>query len=194
MLSQLLVLVGVVIGALASYLTTAAAERGKWKRALDSRWDDRRVDAYASYAQALKEEIGIAGRIAAGRGVAVHPRPLSAGEENLELLASVGARRAAAWEPVLLLGHPETVQAGRNWHEAVWRLEGFARGSITGSVEDWEEARSEANRCRSKFYESAREDLQVRGGSLPSAGEYQTRLRNIYGDWDSPPDEIIRRT
>lgn len=51
--SQLFVLAGVIVGALASYLTTAAAERARWKRALDSRWDDRRVEAYGSYARAV---------------------------------------------------------------------------------------------------------------------------------------------
>jgi hypothetical protein len=182
MSSQLLVLAGVIIGALASYLTTAATERARWKRALDSRWDDRRVDAYASYAQALKDEISISSRLAAGRGIAVNSRQLSTTEDNVELLASAGIKRAAAWETVLLLGHPDTVEAARNWHETVWRLEGFARGEITGSLEDWEEARSEVNRARSSFYESARKDLQVRGGDLPGVVDFEARLRRIYGD------------
>lgn len=182
MSSQLLVLAGVIIGALASYLTTAATERARWRRALDSRWDDRRVDAYASYAQALKDEISIASRIAAGRRIAANSRSLSTTEENLELLASAGTKRAAAWETVLLLGHPDTVEAARKWHENVWRLEGFARGEITGGLEDWEKARSEVNHARSSFYESARKDLQVRGGELPGVVDYEERLRRIYGD------------
>ena len=51
--SQLLVLAGVIVGALASYLTTAATERARWKRTLDSRWADRRVEAYAAYGRAV---------------------------------------------------------------------------------------------------------------------------------------------
>lgn len=113
MLSQLLVLAGVVIGALASYLTTAATERARWRRTLDSRWDDGRVDAYASYAQAVKDMISISSRITAGRGMAVKHEPLPPTEENLELLTSMGIKRAIAWETVLLLGHPETVMAAR---------------------------------------------------------------------------------
>jgi hypothetical protein len=193
MLSQLLVLAGVIIGALASYLTTAATERARWKRALDSRWDERRVDAYASYAQAVKDEIGISSRITAGRGVAVNPRPLSPSEKNLELLAAAGVKRAAAWEAVLLLGHANTVRAARKWHETVWRLEGFARGAIAGGLEDWEKARSEVNIARSAFYESARNDLQIKGGDLPSATAYEARLRSVYRDWESPAGEILRR-
>jgi hypothetical protein len=95
MVSQLLVLAGVIIGALASYLTTAATERARWRRTLDSRWDDRRVDAYASYAKVVKDMISISSRIAAARGIAVSPQPLPPPAENLELLALAGVKRAA---------------------------------------------------------------------------------------------------
>ena len=167
MLSQLLVLAGVVIGALASYLTTATTERARWKRDLDSRWDDRRAEAYASYAQSVKDIISISDRLAAGQGVTPNHRPLPVTDENLEVLAVAGEKRALAWETVLLLGDTDTVRAARNWHEAVWRLERFARGEMAGEPGDWQKARTEANRTRSLFYESARKDLQVRGGILP---------------------------
>src|SRR5579862_6933195 len=88
MFNQLLVLAGVVTGALASYFTTAANERARWKRTLDSRWDDRRVEAYALYAQAVKDIIVISSRITAGRGISLNPDPLSPTEENLGLLMS----------------------------------------------------------------------------------------------------------
>jgi hypothetical protein len=184
-----LVLAGVVIGALASYLTTAATERARWRRILDSRWDDRRVDAYASYAEAVKDMISISSRIAAARGIAVSPQPLPLNEENLELLALAGVKRAAAWEAVLLLGHPETVVAARTWHETVWRLERFARGTVTGEHEDWEEARTEVNRARSAFYESARNDLQVGGGRLPGVIDFEARSRRI-----SAESQRVQRT
>lgn len=183
--SQLLVLAGVIVGALASYLTTAATERARWKRTLDSRWDDRRVEAYASYGRAVKDIITLSSRIYGGRGIAVNPEELSPTQESLELLASADIKRAAAWETVLLLGHPETVIAARNWHESVWRLEWWARGRITGEHEDWEKARSEVNRARSLFYESARKDLQVRGGTLPDMVDFETRLKRIQGDSNS---------
>jgi hypothetical protein len=176
---QFLVLVGVIVGALASYLTTAATERARWKRALDSRWDDRRVEAYASYAQAVKEIIRISQRMAAGRGIGNSSQPLGPTQENLELLDSAGAARTNMWETVLLLGHPDTVAAARHWHETAWRLEWYARGLITGEYDDWERARSAANTARSLFYESARKDLQVRGGQLPGPIDFEARLRRI---------------
>ena len=180
--SQFFILLGVIIGALASYLTTAATERARWKRALDSRWDDRRVEAYAGYAQAVKEIINVSSRLAGGRGIGGSNQPLSPTQENLDLLASAGAARASAWEGVLLLGHPDTVAAARKWHESVWRLEWLARGLITGDLEDWEKARSAANTARSLFYESARRDLQVRGGSLPEPDDFDARVRRVRGD------------
>ena len=112
LINQVPVLLGVIIGALGSYLATAATERARWKRALDSRWDDRRVEAYASYAQSVKQMIKVAGRIAAGRGLGGDDAPLAPTQENLELLAGAEAERSRQWEIVLLLGHPQTVAAG----------------------------------------------------------------------------------
>src|SRR5437764_10808315 len=51
---QLLTLVGVIIGVLASYLTTSAGEKTRWRRAQNVRWDESRMRAYAEYASAVK--------------------------------------------------------------------------------------------------------------------------------------------
>jgi hypothetical protein len=163
---QLLVLVGVVVGALGSYLTTAATERARWKRTLDSRWDDRRVAAYAAYARAVRQTVTISQRIAAGRGLGDSTEPLPPNDENIGLLASAEAARAELWETVILLGHPSTVDASRNWNDRVWRLEWYARGLVTGDSSDWSNAVSEVDTARSIFYEAARRDLEVRGGSI----------------------------
>ena len=167
LLNQLPVLLGVIVGALGSYLTTAATERARWKRALDSRWDERRVEAYASYGQSVKRVIMIASRIAAGKDLGSDTEPLAPTQVNLDLLAAAETERASQWEAVLLLGHPKTVAAARNWHEHAWRLEAYARGRLTGSAAEWHEARAATDVARATFYESARNDLQVGSGSLP---------------------------
>jgi hypothetical protein len=119
-ISQLIVLAGVIVGALASYLTTAAIERARWRRARDSRWDDRRVEAYASYAETVKEIIRISSRLAAGQGITSSGMtPLVPSPENLDLLDAAAAARTTAWEKVLLLGAADTVTAARSWHESV---------------------------------------------------------------------------
>jgi hypothetical protein len=179
LINQAPVLLGVIIGALGSYLTTAATERARWKRALDSRWDDRRVEAYALYAQSVKRMIKVAGRIAAGRGLGGDDEPLTPTQENLELLADAEAERSRQWETVLLLGHPHTVAAGRSWHEHAWRLEAYARALLTGSNSDWQAAISAADVARDAFYESARIDLGVSGGTLPGSESHKTRAQRI---------------
>jgi hypothetical protein len=182
LLNQLPVLLGVTIGALGSYLTTAASERARWRRTLDSRWDDRRTEAYASFAQAVNQKINIAKRIAAGRGLGGDSEPLAPTQKNLNLLAAAEAERARQWETVLLLGHPLTVAAARNWHEHAWRLEWYARALIAGENSDWEQARAATDVARATFYESARSDLRVGGGSLPDRGAHDERVQRIRGD------------
>ena len=164
--SQLLVLVGVAVGALGSYLTTAATERARWKRTIDSRWDDRRVAAYAAYARAVRQTVTISQRIAAGRGLGDSTEPLPPNDENIGLLASAEAARAELWETVILLGHPSTVDASRNWNDQVWRLEWYARGLVIGNSSDWSNAVSEVDTARAIFYDAARRDLGVRGGGI----------------------------
>ncbi|MFC0430794.1 hypothetical protein [Kutzneria buriramensis] len=66
---QLPALLGVLVGALASYTATSAAERARWRRAQSVRWDDKRLTAYAEYAHAVKKVISISVRLAAHRGV-----------------------------------------------------------------------------------------------------------------------------
>lgn len=140
--SQLLVAPGVVVGAGGSYLTTSATERARWNRVLDSRWDDRRVEAYASYAQSVKRTIIVAQRIAAGRGLSTDSEPLPPTQVSLDLLEAAEAERASQWKTVLLLGHPTTVAAARDWHEHAW-LQAYASALLRGSASVWEEARTD---------------------------------------------------
>ena len=161
LLQQLPALVGVVIGALASFLTGVATERARWRRERAARWDVNRMQAYSNYALILKKFILIANRINASRdlGSATQPLPV---DEGLEKLAQAEIDRAAAWEQVLLIGDPATIAAARNWHECAWDLEAFARGLRAGKQE-WAAAAVAANDARAEFYRNARHDLSVAG-------------------------------
>lgn len=189
-IGQLVVLAGVIIGALASYLTTAATERPRWRRALDSRWDDRRVEAYAAYGQSVKETIRIASRLAAGRGITPTHHPLALTQENLDVLEEANAVRAAAWEKVLLLGNPDTVAAARAWHESAWQLQWLMRDLSQEDSKRWQTARSVANDARATFYQSARNDLRVVGGRLPDVDDFEARARRLHGDSISEPPSL----
>ncbi len=70
-LQQLPALIGVVVGVVATYVATVAAERGRWQRQQSVRWDERRITAYIEYAHAVKKVLAITVRLAAQRGI--HP-------------------------------------------------------------------------------------------------------------------------
>lgn len=123
---QLPALIGVVVGALASYLAGAASERTRWRRERSARWDERRAQAYADYGYAVK-------RVYVQCMGIVTMRSQAAGGDRVgyaEALAELGKltdERTAKWESVLLLGNPETIAAARTWHRRVWQVELFAR-------------------------------------------------------------------
>jgi hypothetical protein len=52
---QLPTLIGVGIGLAAPYLIAIATERSRWRRGETGFWTERRLQAYAEYAQAVKE-------------------------------------------------------------------------------------------------------------------------------------------
>jgi hypothetical protein len=118
---QLPTLIGVVVGALASYLAGAAAERARWRRAQSSRWDQKRAQAYADYGHAVKNVYVQCMRAAELRRQGSDGDP-AAYEEALAELERLTDERTAKWESVLLLGHPETIAAARLWHRRAWQV------------------------------------------------------------------------
>jgi hypothetical protein len=165
LVQELPALIGVGVGAVATYATTAATERTRWRRQQVSRWDRERMRAYAEYGNAVKKVTHLASRIAAGRGLPHSVEPLEPDRRALEALSQADGDRARAWESVLLLGAPETVAAARAWHQAVWRLEWFAQGRLT-AADQWDPAIRETDVARDQFYESARRDLGVAGAAV----------------------------
>lgn len=161
MIAPLTTLLGVIVGAVGSYAFSTMAERARWRRSLSVRWDDRRLTAYAEYANSVKLVFQIAMRIVAYKGFPATGEPLNP-KEGIALLAQAEQDRATKWETVLLLGDPATIAAARHWHSAVWKLDWYARDLIT-RTEEFEAAVSAVNAARSAFYACVRSDLGVRG-------------------------------
>ncbi|MEA5359154.1 hypothetical protein VA596_06360 [Amycolatopsis sp., V23-08] len=169
-LQQLPTLIGVLVGALASFAATSAAERARWRRAQSVRWDERRLAAYAEYAFAVKKVSTLAVRIAAHRGIHPDIDGLSP-EEGMPLLAAAEEERTVKWETVLLLGTGGTVVAARAWHESAFRLQRIAAGA---EVElSWADAIAAASKARRRFYEAAKADIGIAIGDLPESYEWQ---------------------
>jgi hypothetical protein len=143
--------------------------------------------AYADYGDAVKKVTHIASRIAAGRGFPHSVEPLTPDAEAMEALSNAGGERARVWEPVLLLGDPETVAAARTWHQTVWRLEWFAAGRLT-AADQWEPSLRDTELARDRFYECARRDLGVQGGVVPTPPWPPQWIRDLTTTGDTPDE------
>jgi len=171
LLAQLPALIGVAVGALATILATSFTDRSRWRRSQSVRWDERRLDAYADYAQAIKEIHLLAFRLSATRRGSSRSQPIDR-ETGMDLLAQADLHRSKMWESVLLLGDAATVEAARLWHEAVRRLVRLASErtndpSHEGSEDlsdDWRAAVQLVDNTRDLFYIAARQNLLVEGG------------------------------
>ena len=168
---QLPALIGVAVGALASYLAGAASERKRWRRDQSVRWDDKRAQAYTDYGLAVKNVYVQSMRAAELRRRDSQDQP-AAYEEALAELVRLTDERAAKWETVLLLGDPETITAARVWHRRVWQVERFACGQRTDTSQ-WESVLSDVNADRARFYTAARRDLGITGSDIPAGGPWE---------------------
>jgi hypothetical protein len=151
-------LVGVLLGATATYFSTAATERARWRRTQSVRWDERRIAAYTEYAHTLKHFIAIAVRIAAYNGLHRQEEPLDPAE-GFPLLAAAGDQRTVKWEAVLLLGSPEVIRAARRWHQDAGELQPIVLGQPSDMT--WLEAVEAISAARRGFYEAVRHDLGI---------------------------------
>ena len=159
-MSQLFTLLGVFLGAAATYSVTALNERTRWRRAQEARWDDRRVNSYIDYANAVKNCIHVSSRIVAFRGLPAGGLPLDP-ETGLAQLAEAEHERAVKWESIQLLGSNSVIEAGRAWHQVAWQLEKIARGA---PAEDDEVVAvfTAHNEARGEFFRCARADLGLK--------------------------------
>ena len=165
LVTQLPALIGVLVGTIGTIVATSLADRARWRRRQGVRWDERRLDAYAEFARALKEVHTIASRLIGG---------YLDREQELALLTEANFRHTIAWENVLLLGDAPTVTAARAWRDAVWEVELLARdGSATDGLPD---LLHRANEARDQFYDAARGGLGVSGGSVAQAALLVDRL------------------
>jgi hypothetical protein len=170
---QLPALIGVIVGAVASYLVSSATERRRWERHQSTRWDERRAQAYAEYGYAVKNVYYLNGLIANSRGLGPVAEKIDT-VEALSELVRLRSERAAKWEHVLLLGSPETVAAAREWHRLVWDMYPFVHGE-NANLDEWNALFDEISAARTRFYEAARRDLGIKSGRLPPWRRWESR-------------------
>ncbi|MFI0724016.1 hypothetical protein [Streptomyces sp. NPDC021224] len=161
MSGQLFTLLGVLAGAVASYVGATRMEGARWRRQLETRWDERRLEAYLGFANAIKRFTSIAGRLAATRGLSALPQPLDL-DTGLALLAEAEQDRGHAFEAVLLMGDADAITAARALQRDAWTLERFVRTPAPDDTPaDWTRAFTALQDRRDTFYLAARHDLGV---------------------------------
>ncbi|BBC38917.1 hypothetical protein SGFS_102110 [Streptomyces graminofaciens] len=170
-IQQLPALIGVVIGALGSYLVVMRGEQVRFRREQDARWEERRLTVYAEYARALKQTITLTYRVASHFGNDPHPHPLSP-DEAAPLLAEAAVARDPAGEALLMLGTTEVVEKARAWVVLVIEMERFLDAG-TRDPRAWQALLDRQRAAREQYYAAVRTDLALPPGhaarwALPS--------------------------
>ncbi|MEU1197681.1 hypothetical protein ABZ446_15800 [Streptomyces sp. NPDC005813] len=149
MITQIVTLAGVLIGALTSYLSVTAAERARHRRTIATRWDERKLNTYIEYAACVKE-VADASKFArlAVDGSDAFDRFIAAMEEGER-------RRSALFEALVLLATPPAVAAAHEVNVALWKMEAEAREHQPPPV------LGDLHERLNSYHERAREDLGI---------------------------------
>ncbi|MFI1396063.1 hypothetical protein [Streptomyces sp. NPDC020681] len=170
-IQQLPALIGVLVGALGSYLAITRGDRARFQREQAARWEERRLATYAEYARVLKKSVTLTFRTAAHLGNDPHPHPLSP-EEAAAHVAKANEARDPAGEALLMLGTPDVVEKARAWVVIVLEMEQFVRGQ-THDPEAWSALLKKQRAAREGYYAAVRRDLALPPGHS--------------GEWRLPP-------
>nr|WSY49528.1 hypothetical protein OG999_04765 [Streptomyces sp. NBC_00886] len=161
-IQQLPALIGVVIGALGSYVAIMRGDKARFRRERAARWEERRLDVYAEYARTLKRSVTLTYRVASHLDNDPHPHPLSP-TEAAPLLAEATVDRDPSAEALILLGSPEVVEKARVWVGAVMEMERFMRAE-THDPDAWQELLERQRAGREGYYAAVRDDLALPPG------------------------------
>ncbi|MFE1029425.1 hypothetical protein ACFW5I_33590 [Streptomyces sp. NPDC058818] len=161
-LQQLPALIGVVIGALGSYLAVVRSDRARFRSETAASWEERRLAVYADYARTLKASVTLTYRVAAHLGNDPHPHPLTP-EEAAPAQAEATLARDPAGEALLLLGSSDVVEKARAWVVTVLEMERFLREG-TRDPDAWRALLERQRAGREGYYTAVREDLALPPG------------------------------
>ncbi|MFI6034981.1 hypothetical protein ACIBBD_12605 [Streptomyces sp. NPDC051315] len=162
LIQQLPALLGVVIGALGSYLALARSDRERFRRERDARWEERRLAVYAEYARALKKSVTLTYRVAAHLGNDPHPHPMPLAEAE-PLLAQASAARDPSGEALVMLGSRDVVEKARVWVTTVIEMERFLRAGAQ-DPQAWQALLERQRAGRAGYYAAVRDDLELPPG------------------------------
>lgn len=158
---QFVTIAAVLLGALMTHVTNYLMERGRNRYQLLTRWDDKKIDAYGDYVDAVKARIATSVRLYEVReGLAESERS----EHDLrEDLSEVSRVWGGSFERVMLLGGDDAIEEGHELNALVAEIVWQATGKVDGTLDDWRRRNRAAFRAVNAFHEAARQDLGIRG-------------------------------
>ncbi|WP_329023327.1 hypothetical protein [Streptomyces sp. NBC_00690] len=158
---QLITIAAVLLGGLATHFTNHRMERQRNRYTLLTRWDERKLDAYADYVDCVRTCIYSSVLLYEVRQTM---RNIERSETELTLeLADLEGGRSRAFERVMLLAEDDVVEAAHRLNAAAHAVAWRARGETEGSLEDWRELNKAVFRAINNFHQEARDDLGVSG-------------------------------
>jgi hypothetical protein len=168
--AQLFTLVGVALGATASYLFSSLNERERHRREVAKGWEGRKYDNFVAFVEDIKTMAHYCRRMAAALNL--EERAVAGDKlevvEGSPLLAEANQRRAISLERLGLLSDVGTIAAAYQLNEAIWVLEWIVEGQIPGAgQEHWERAVARFMDAFDAFHRCARLELGVPGGHVP---------------------------
>jgi hypothetical protein len=157
---QVFTLVGVVLGAASSFITTTLLERGKYRREKAVRWDAPSLQAFSDYLKAVAGMARMAGQAAGHRGSDGNAasRDLT---EALRLMEEREDDRAIAFERVRLVADKATIDAACRLNNAAWEMEWLASGRKDGSAGAWQAATQKYLCALDAFHDASRDRLSM---------------------------------
>lgn len=160
-IGQLVTIAAVLLGALTTHVTNHLMERHRNRYALLTRWDEKKLDAYAEYIDRVRTCIYAAVLL---YEVKLDIRSIERSQHELTLeLAEAEGSRGRAFERVMLLAEDGVIEAAHDLNTAAAAIDWRARGATEGTMADWRDLHSVAFQAINGFHQAARGDLGVSG-------------------------------
>jgi hypothetical protein len=161
LLGQLVTIAAVLLGGLATHYTNHAMERQRTRYTMLTRWDERKLDAYAEYIDRVRSCIYASVLLYETRN---GMRTVEQTEQELtEALGEAERWRGRAFERIMLLAEDGVVEAAHSLNTAAHAIDWRARGRTNGPLEEWRALHRTVFQEINRFHEAARTDLGVSG-------------------------------
>lgn len=165
MAGQIVTIVGVLLGALMSYLATTMAERARFHRTIATRWDEKKLQAYIDYSACVKEIVRGTRRVFEAADAGLDYSEFMVRTEEAE------SRRSLLFEGLALLADERVAEAAKVVNQRTWELLALARIPVATEPGSADAARLDVVEALNAFHEVARKELQIMAIRSTESGE-----------------------